>query len=286
MAASSGQPLAIIAGAGSVPLHVAATALSTGRKVVILGIEGEADGRIADYPHAWFNWGQLGRLEKLLAEHGTREVVLIGGIKSRPDFKTFKLDFGTVRVLPEILSVITNGDNTLLTGVIKMFEARGYSIVGAHEIAADLVAKPGLVAGRKPRSRDLDDVGIAITAARGIGTFDAGQAAVAVGGRIMALEAAEGTDGMLTRVAKLREDGRIKWSGSAGVLAKCAKPQQDLRVDMPTIGPQTISGAAAAGLAGIAIEAGRVMIVDRAETLSRAAAAGLFVYGVEGAPGA
>jgi hypothetical protein len=286
MASSSGQPLAIIAGAGSVPLHVASAALSSGRKVVILGIEGEADGRIADYPHAWFNWGQLGRLEKLLAEHGTREVVLIGGIGSRPDFKTFKLDFGTVRVLPEILSVMANGDNTLLTGVVKMFETRGYSIVGAHEIAADLVAKPGLVAGRKPRSRDLDDVGIAIAAARAIGTLDAGQAAIAVGGRIMALEAAEGTDAMLARVAKLREDGRIKWSGRAGVLAKCAKPQQDLRVDMPTIGPQTVSGAAAAGLAGIAIEAERVMIVDRAETLSRAEAAGLFVYGVDGAPGA
>jgi hypothetical protein len=286
MASSSGQPLAIIAGAGSVPLHVASAALSSGRKVVILGIEGEADGRIADYPHAWFNWGQLGRLEKLLAEHGTREVVLIGGIGSRPDFKTFKLDFGTVRVLPEILSVMANGDNTLLTGVVKMFETRGYSIVGAHEIAADLVAKPGLVAGRKPRSRDLDDVGIAIAAARAIGTLDAGQAAIAVGGRIMALEAAEGTDAMLARVAKLREDGRIKWSGRAGVLAKCAKPQQDLRVDMPTIGPQTVSGAAAAGLAGIAIEAERVMIVDRAETLSRAEAAGLFVYGAEGAPAA
>jgi hypothetical protein len=91
---------------------------------------------------------------------------------------------------------------------------------------------------------------------------------------------------MLARVAKLREDGRIKWSGSAGVLAKCAKPQQDLRVDMPTIGPQTVSGAAAAGLAGIAIEAGRVMIVDRAETCHRAEAAGLFVYAAEGAPGA
>src|SRR3990167_3095293 len=169
MAASSGPPLAIIAGAGSVPLHVAAAALSSGRKVVILGIEGEADGRIADYPHAWFNWGQLGRLEKLLAEHGTRDVVLIGAIRSRPDFKTFKLDFGTVRVLPEILSVMANGDNTLLTGVIKMFEARGYSIVGAHEIAADLVARPGLVAGRKPRSSDLDDVRIAICAAQAIG---------------------------------------------------------------------------------------------------------------------
>jgi DUF1009 family protein len=285
MATSSDRPLAIIAGGGSVPLHVAAAALAAGRKVLVVGIEGEADQRIADYPHGWFNWGQIGRLEKLLADHGTRDVVLVGGVRSRPDFKTFKLDFGTVRALPEILTIMANGDNTLLTGVIKIFEARGYSILGAHEVAADLVAEAGLVAGTKPRAGDLDDVRIAIAAAQDIGTLDAGQAAVVVGGRVVALEAAEGTDGMLARVAELREKGRIKWSGRAGVLAKCAKPQQDLRVDMPTIGPQTVSGAEAAGLAGIAIEAGRVMIVDRNDVVGRAKAAGMFIFGVGGAPG-
>lgn len=282
MKASSDRPLAIIAGGGSVPLHVAAAALADGRKVLLLGIEGEADQRIADYPHAWFSWGQIGRLEKLLAEHGTRDLVLVGGVKARPDFKRFRPDLGTVRILPKILSMMANGDNTLLTGTIRIFEAWGYSIVGAHEVAPDLVAVPGVVAGSAPRGSNLDDVRVAIAAARGIGALDAGQAAVAVGGRVVALEAAEGTDAMLGRVATLREMGRIKWSGRAGVLAKCAKPQQDLRVDMPTIGPDTVAGAAAAGLAGIAIEAGQVMIVDRAETLRRAKEAGLFIFAVDG----
>jgi hypothetical protein len=282
MKASSDRPLAIIAGGGSVPLHVVAAALAEGRKVLLLGIEGEADQRIADYPHAWFSWGQIGRLEKLLAEHGTRDLVLVGGVKARPDFKRFRPDLGTVRILPKILSMMANGDNTLLTGTIRIFEAWGYSIVGAHEVAPDLVAVPGVVAGSAPRGSDLDDVRVAIAAARGIGALDAGQAAVAVGGRVVALEAAEGTDAMLGRVATLREMGRIKWSGRAGVLAKCAKPQQDLRVDMPTIGPDTVAGAAAAGLAGIAIEAGQVMIVDRGETLRRAKEAGVFIFAVDG----
>jgi UDP-2,3-diacylglucosamine hydrolase len=282
MATSSGRPLAIIAGGGSVPLHVAAAALGAGRNVLVLGIEGEADARIADYPHEWINWGQIGRLEKLLAAHGTRDIVLIGGVKSRPDFKRLRPDLGTVRLLPRLISMMASGDNTVLTGTIRTFEEWGYSVVGAHEISPDLVAAPGLLAGPTPRGGELDDVRLAIAAARGIGVLDAGQAAVAVNGRVVALEAAEGTDGMLERVAALRANGRLKSRGPAGVLAKCVKPQQDLRVDMPTIGPQTVSGAAAAGLAGIAIEAGRVMIVDRAETLNHAKAADVFIYAVGG----
>jgi UDP-2,3-diacylglucosamine hydrolase len=282
MATSSGRPLAIIAGGGSVPLHVAAAALGSGRKVLVLGIEGEADARIVDYPHEWINWGQIGRLEKLLAAHGTRDIVLIGGVKSRPDFKRLRPDLGTVRLLPRLISMMASGDNTVLTGTIRIFEEWGYSVVGAHEVSPDLVAAPGIVAGPTPRSGDLDDVRLAIAAARGIGVLDAGQAAVAMNGRVVALEASEGTDGMLERVAALRAHGRLKSRGPAGVLAKCAKPQQDLRVDMPTIGPETVTGAAKAGLAGIAIESGRVMIADRTETERRTKEAGLFVFAVGG----
>lgn len=281
MTTSFDRPLAIIAGGGSVPLHVAKVAICGGRKVLVIGIEGEADPAIADFPHDWFHWGQIGRLESLLADHGTRDVVLVGGVKARPDFKRLKLDFRAVRILPEILAIVAKGDNTVLTGAIKFLERRGYSIVGAHEIADDLVAEVGTLTEKQPRSGELDDAGTAILAARSIGFIDAGQAAVVVKGRVVALEAAEGTDAMLSRVGELRQSGRLKWSGRAGVLAKSAKPQQDLRVDMPTIGPKTITAVDLAGLAGIAIEAGRVMIVDRAETLARAKAAGIFIYAVE-----
>jgi hypothetical protein len=281
MTISSDQPLAIIAGGGSVPLHVAEAALASGRKVLVLGIEGEADRWIAAFPHEWFAWSQIGRLERLLADHGTREIVMVGGVRKRPDFKRLKVDFGTVRALPEIMGIMTHGDNSLLTGVIRMLERRGYSVIGAHEIATDLVAPAGVIAGAMPGSDDLSDVSVAMAAARGVGLLDTGQAAVALDGRVVALEAAEGTDAMLERVATLRRSDRVTSETRAGVLAKCAKPQQDLRVDLPTIGPDTVTGVAAAGLAGIAVEAGRVMIVDRPETRRRAIDAGLFILAVD-----
>ena len=279
MANKAGQPLSIIAGGGSVPLYVARTARAAGRDVFIIGIDGEVDPGIAEFPHAILKWGEIGRLESLLASHGARELVLIGSIRSRPDFSQLKLDFGAVRILPELLRLVAGGDNDLLSGVVRMFDKRGYTIVGAHEVASELVAKPGPLGERTPDKAGRIDAERAMVAARAIGPIDAGQAAVAVNGRVVALEAAEGTDAVLERVAALRASGRIRWNGRAGVLAKCAKPQQDLRVDMPTIGPKTVAAAIAAGLAGIVVEAGRVMIVDRADVLREADAGGLFLVG-------
>jgi DUF1009 family protein len=248
---------------------------------MVVGIEGEAGEAISEFPHDWFQWGELGHLEKILSGHGKGDVVLIGGVKTRPDFKQLKLDFGTVRMLPMLVSLMASGDNTVLTGAIRVVESWGHKVVGAHEIAGDLVATAGALTDKRPRSDDLKDARRAMAAARAIGAIDAGQAAVAVNGRIVALEAAEGTDGVLARIAALRQSGRLKWSGRAGVLAKCPKPQQDLRVDMPTIGPSTVAGVDAAGLAGIAIEAGHVMLVEREEILRQAEAAGVFVFAVD-----
>jgi len=275
------HPIAIIAGGGSVPLHVANAALSGGRKVLVIGIKGEANPGIDRFAHDWIHFGQMGRLLKLLDDHGAVELVLVGGINARPDFSQLRLDFWTLKNLPEILSIMSKGDDSVLSGTIKMFEARGYTVVGAHEIAADLVSLPGVIAGTKPESNGFDDIKLAISAARNIGKLDAGQAAIVVNGRIVALEAAEGTDEMIARVARLNASGRLKWKGRVGVLAKCAKPQQDLRVDMPTIGPDTVTAVDRAGLAGIAIEARQVMIIERDETRRRAELAGVFIFAVD-----
>ena len=283
MTTLSDRPLTIVAGGGSVPVHVARTAIRDGRRVLIVGIEGEADPEILQFPHELLRWGQIGRFQEILSRQGYGDIVLIGGVQTLPDYKRLKLDFGAVRILPKVLSFMSSGDNTILTSVVQVIESWGCNVIGAHEIAGDLVASVGVLTDKQPRSRERYDGKLAMTAARGIGALDAGQAAVAINGRIVALEAAEGTDGVLSRVAELRETGRFKWSGRAGVLAKCPKPQQDLRVDMPTIGPDTVSGVERAGLAGITIEAGRVMIIDRDETLRRADAAGVFILAVEGA---
>lgn len=274
-------PLAIIAGGGPVPLVVADAAARAGRPVFIAGIEGEADAAIARYPHEFIRWGQFGRLEALLAEHKTRELVLIGTIMARPDVKNIKLDFGALRLVARVAVLLMKGDNDLLSGLVGMFNERGYTVVGAHEVAPELVATTGQIGAHRPDNDAERDARRAMKAARAIGKLDAGQAAVVINGVIVALEAYEGTDGLLDRVGKLREAGRVRWKGRAGVLAKCAKPQQDLRVDMPTIGVRTVRAVAAAGLAGIAVEAGRVMIVDRTAVVELADKEGLFILGRE-----
>lgn len=272
-------PLAIIAGGGPVPLIVADAATRAGRPVFIAGIEGEADAAIARYPHEFIRWGQFGRLETLLAEHKTKELVLVGTIMTRPDVNNIKLDFGAVRLVARVALLLMKGDNDLLSGLVGMLNERGYTVVGAHEVAPELVASAGRIGAHGADKNAERDARRAMKAARVIGKLDAGQAAVVVNGVIVALEAYEGTDGLLDRVGKLREAGRVRWKGRAGVLAKCAKPQQDLRVDMPTIGERTVRAAAAAGLAGIAVEAGRVMVVDRKAVVDLADREGLFILG-------
>ena len=281
-----GEALTIIAGGGAIPSYVAAAAAKAGRPVFVIGIKGEADQAIAAFPHEFLDWGQLGRLDEILRSRHGRDLVLVGSIRSRPDFKGISLDLATMRSLKDILAIIIGGDDDVLTGAIRFFERRGMRIVGAHEVATDLVVTAGPLGRVQPGRAERRDMETALRAARAIGAIDAGQAAVAVNGRVVALEAAEGTDAMLARVGALKTARRVKWEGRAGVLGKCAKPQQDLRVDMPTIGPQTVEAAVGLGLAGIAVEAGRVMIVDRAEAIRRADAAGLFVVGEESTVGA
>lgn len=277
----TGEPLVILAAGGRVPIEVAAAAHAAGRDVLVVGLEGEVDEGIRAFRHEIAKWGQIGRIEALIQAHRARELVLIGTVTRRPDFGQMAVDFGTLRYLPKLIKSMFGGDDTVLATFARHIEERGYRIVGAHEVAPALVAQPGAVAGEAPRGEVLADAVLALKAARAIGGLDAGQAAVALRGRIAALEAAEGTDAMIARVASLHTDGRLKWSGRAGVVGKCAKPQQDLRLDMPAIGPRTIEAVAAAGLAGIAIEARRVMIVERAATIAAAARTGTFIFATD-----
>lgn len=272
-------PVAILAGGGAVPAIVAAAAERAGRAALILGLEGESDPAIAAFRHVWVKWGELGRMDKLIREHGATEIVLVGTIGKRPDFRSISLDALALKSLPRLAGITLGGDDTVLAKAVRFFEGLGHRVVGAHEIAPELVAGASPLTRRTPSKSDREDIALAMRAALAIGELDAGQGAVAVDRRVVALEGAEGTDGMLARVAELRTIGRVSSNGRAGVLAKCARPRQDLRVDMPTIGPKTVERAAAAGLAGIAVEAGRVMIVERETAVRLADEAGLFIVG-------
>jgi DUF1009 family protein len=279
----SGTPLGIIAGGGQLPARVADAAIAAGRKVVILGLEGQADAAITPYPHHRLKWGEFGRFKAILEENGVRDLVLAGAIGGRPQLDQIHLDWLAIKSLPKVVAFLMGGgDDSVLSGAIKFIEGFGYRVVGPHEIARDLVAEPGCLTRHQPSRDDRDSIGEAARAALTIGRLDAGQAAVSVGRHVIALEGVEGTDAMLERVKTLHENGRARWKGRAGALAKWSKPQQDLRVDLPTIGPRTVERVAAAGLAGVAIEARRVMILDRAETIEAADAAGLFIVAEAG----
>jgi len=273
--------IALIAGNGALPCQIADGLAATGRDFRIVAIKGEADRATQARAHAQLGWGEIGRLYRFLQRHECREVLLIGGVSKRPDFTSILGDFGTLKRLPTIIRALAGGDDSLLTKVIRLFEDEGYRVVGIKDVAPQLLASSGVLGKVQPKQVDWRDVDLALRATEMLGELDIGQAAVAVGGRVVALEGAEGTDAMLQRCADLKQQGRIRAKGRAGVLVKTAKPNQDLRVDLPAVGPRTIDLAVAAGLAGIAVEAHGALIAEREETIEKANAVNLFLIGID-----
>jgi len=277
------EPVAIICGGGRLAVEVVAAAKATGRRVVVVAIRDEADPAIDEHDPTWLGWGNLGKLAALLERENCRDVVMIGSVTQRPEIGDIVGDLGTMRRLPKIVrSLVGGGDDSLLKKIITLFEDEGYRIVGAHEVAPGLLAQRGPIVGAAPAAGQQGDLEMALCAVRELGRLDIGQAAVAVNGRVIAVEGAEGTDAMLERCREVRASGRVR--GKGGVLVKSAKPGQDLRVDLPTIGPATISAAAKAGLAGVGIEAGRVLVAERRETERLARAHGIALWGVDVSP--
>ena len=200
----------------------------------------------------------------------------------RPPIRHLRLDLETVRVMPRIIRAYRGGDDHLLTGIGRILEDYGFRLVGAHEVAPEILAAAGCLGRHAPSPRDKADMARALALLAAIGPFDVGQAAVVANGHVLAVEAAEGTDHMLAHIAEMRRAGRIRSASGAGVLVKAPKPSQDRRFDLPTIGPSTVRHVAAAGLAGIAVAAGEVIVAQPAEVVTLADQANLFVVGVTG----
>jgi DUF1009 family protein len=271
--------IGILAGGGRLPLTIAESAAARGETVHIVGIEGEADPAIAGFPHTWVNWGQIGRMVATLQGDGGRHMVIAGAV-TRPDLRRIRPDAGFFRSLPQILKLMAGGDDSVLTRVVRFFEGKGLEVLGVHEVAPDLLAGVGPMGSIALAAADIADAELGFAVRRALASVDAGQAVVTSGGKVLAIEGAEGTDAMLQRVARLALPGAA--GGRAGVLAKGPKPGQELRVDMPAIGPRTIEQAAAAGLAGVVVEAGAVLVLDRAEATGIADARGCAIYGLAG----
>lgn len=273
-------PIAVICGSGSLPFAVADSGLRQGRKITLFAIRGWADpSRVERYHHHWVELGQFGRLRRLALAEGCRDVVFIGAV-IRPEIRGMRLDWATARLLPRLVRLYRGGDDQLLSGIARIFEEHGLRLRGAHEVAPDILVPRGLIGRQRPSTRDQADIARGLTLLAALGPFDVGQGVVVADNQVLAVEAAEGTDILLERIAELRRAGRIRTPVGVGVLVKAPKPGQDRRFDLPAIGPHTVTGVARSGLAGLAVVAGEAIMAEPALVAMAAQEGRVFVTGI------
>ena len=269
-----GDRLGIIAGGGTLPRRLIESCRATGREVFVVALNGETDPEtVESVPHAWCRMGAAATALGLLRDNGVTDLVLAGGIR-RPTLSTLRPDWRMARFFAKV-GYRMLGDDGLLSAVAKELEIEGFRLLGAHELLdAGTTVPEGPLGRLQPDDGAAVDITRGIAIARALGVLDIGQAVVVQQGLVLGVEAIEGTDALLRRCVELRR------TGPGGVLVKLEKPGQETRIDRPTVGPQTIHLAAAAGLQGIAVEAGATLLLDRDEVVRAADAAGLFVIGV------
>ncbi|MBU0582678.1 MAG: UDP-2,3-diacylglucosamine diphosphatase LpxI [Alphaproteobacteria bacterium] len=274
-----GDTIAIVAGSGQLPIDLAKHLRDQGIPPLVVMVEGEAAPELSEFDHETIALEEFPGFLPLLRRRKVTHAVFAGGIGRRPRLRDLKLTFAFLTFIPRALMALKRGDDGLLRTIAGVVEGQGIKVLGAHQIMPDLLAKAGSMTRVAPTKADFADIRAAEEAALAIGLLDIGQAAVAVGGRAIALEGIEGTEGLLQRVKDLRSHGRIA-GRKRGVLAKCSKPGQEERLDLPTIGPQTVRAAHEAGLAGIAVEAGHSLVVDFGKVVEEADRFGMFVFGL------
>ncbi|MBI5319818.1 UDP-2,3-diacylglucosamine diphosphatase LpxI [Bradyrhizobium sp.] len=279
-ASNLSSPVGVIAGGGAMPFAVADSLAARGIAAVIFALKGACDpAGAARFRHHWISVGQIGKATRLFRSEGCRDLIFIGSL-ARPALSDIRLDWGTLRVMGHVVAAFRGGDDHLLSGIGRIFEKDGFRMVGVKEAAPDLLMPRGCITRAAPDAAATADIARGREVLTALGPFDIGQAAVVIDGHVVAVEDIEGTDGLLARVARLREGGRIRAKAGRGVLVKGPKSGQDLRYDLPTVGPRTIEAAAGAGLAGVAVAAENTIAAEPQAMIEAADKAGLFVTGI------
>ena len=266
------QRIAILAGGGSLPLVLAETIVRQGGRAHIVAVRGEAGPQIEAYPHTWVTWGAVNAILGALKSESDGTMMIAGSV-SRPDLSRLKPDLGLIRHLPKVLAMLRGGDDAVLTRLIRFFESQGLTVKGVADIAPELLAASGrLGAVQAPSVAAEADIARGFTVLDALADLDVGQAIVVERGQVLAIEGVEGTDRMLARVAGLPER-----SAPTGVLVKGPKRGQELRVDMPTVGAETVARLAEARISTLVVAAGKTLLLERNEMIQRAAAAQITV---------
>lgn len=267
--------LGIIAGAGELPRVLIQSCQESGRPYFVLALQDTADAQtaaLAGEYHAWVRLGAIGKAIELLHKNHVSELVMAGHV-TRPKLTSIRPDLKGTKLLARISAQFLAGDNELLSSIVTFLEEEGFRVAGAEEIVHDLITPEGMIGSIYPDKRAQTDIETGARIARAIGTLDIGQAAIIENGMTLGVEGPEGTDGLITRCAPLKREDK------GGVLVKVKKPQQEKRVDLPTIGVGTIEKLAEHGFAGVAVEAGASLILNRREVARRADQLGIFVIG-------
>jgi DUF1009 family protein len=273
-------PLGILACAGSLPIEIAETARAAGRPVHIVGIEGFAEPRIEAYSHQILNIGQVGGMLSSLRRAGCRELVIAGALR-RPNLLRVRVDHGFFRAIGTVLRLTRGGDDSVLRRIVRFFENEGFEVVGVDQVAPHVLADDGPMGRNTPDEASRQAIVRASALLKSLGAFDMGQGAVVTADRIVAVEGVRGTDAMLQQVRDAMDNGSHLSDASGAVLVKLPKPGQELRVDLPAIGPRTVERAQACRLAGIVVAAHRALVLEKARTIAMADDNGLFLAGIE-----
>ncbi len=268
------KKLGIIAGGTTLPQRLIQYCLDNKRDFFVLAIEGNADKAIftPQIPHKWIRIGQAGTGFKTFADEGVKEVVMIGTIH-RPTLSELVPDLRTATFFAKI-GMRALGDDGILRALVKEIESENMRVVGIHEVMPEILAPEGVITKKKPDKQALADIKRGVEVARTLGALDVGQSVIIQQGLVLGVEGIEGTDELIRRC------GTYQRKGTAGLLVKLRKPQQDMRIDLPAMGTKTIESLHQAGFRGLAIHAGNALMVEKEKVVELADKFGMFIVGI------
>jgi len=271
---SDNNKLGMIAGGGMMPVEIIKHCNQTGREIFVVGIEPYAkEEELKDAPHIFAKIAEAGKMLKTFAKNDVHDIVLAGGIK-RPSFKEMIPDWEGAKLMAK-LAIKKMSDDNMFRAVMDEIERHGFKVVSIQEVVPQMLFSEGNYGKAKPSQEDMDDIRRGITVAKALGAVDVGQAVVVQEGMVLAVEAVEGTDMMLSRAATVKKQGK------APVMVKILKPGQDMRTDLPAIGLQTVEQLKKYGMKGIAVEAGGILLIEREAVIKMADEAGIFITGMK-----
>jgi DUF1009 family protein len=266
------KKLAIIAGSGYLPKHVYDACQHNGIKCELIILEGETSPELFnDAKNIKFKAHKISQILRYIRKIGATHLTLAGKVK-RANISKLLLDLKGAKLFAMIIKKGLN-DNAILKTILEFIEEEGLKIIAPEKVAPSIILHKGPLSKAKPNTSAKEDIKLGLKILKGIASYDVGQALIMQHGLVLGVEAAEGTDELIKRC------GEIKQNGEGPILIKIVKPEQDKRIDLPCIGPDTILMAHKYGIRGIAAEAGSTLILDQSNTLKLADKLKIFIFG-------